>query len=153
MIYDYKRALDRLDYIYSSLSKAPIDEYVVALLAAHICVIQSGILENIVKEIMGAYVEKRSSVEVTNYVKIRLRDLQNPRTDRIEEVIGAFSSEWRSKLSKFWEESEIKEHINSIVANRNQISHGRTTSVTISQTKDWIKSIRIFAEFAEKTFT
>ncbi len=104
------------------------------------------------KEALGEYCDKRCTPEVASFVKRRLKDLQNPRTDKLEELLGSFSEVWRKDLLIFFGDGETKGHINSIVTNRNQIAHGRTTTVTISQTKDWLRSIKRFADYVERSF-
>jgi len=153
MMREYRKTIDRIDQLYRSLGgdKTP-DEYLLSIIASHICILQSGILENIVKETLGEYCDKRCTAEVANFVKRRLKDLQNPRTDKLEDLLGSFSESWRKDLVAFWVDGETRGHINSIVTNRNQIAHGRTTTVTISQTKDWLRSIKRFADYIEQTF-
>jgi hypothetical protein len=152
MMREYRKTIDRLDALYRSLSSRAPDEYFLSIIASHICILQSGILENVIKESLGDYCDKRCTIEVANFVKKRLNDLHNPRTERLEELLGSFSDNWRNDLLSFWGDGETKGHINSIVANRNQIAHGRTTTVTISQTKDWLRSVKRFADYIEGTF-
>jgi hypothetical protein len=148
----YAQTIQRIERVYELLSVQRPDEYLVSVIAAQICIMQSGILENILKEVFSEYCDRRSCVEVASYMKKGIAGIRNPRADRIEDLVGGFSNKWKSDLEVYWADNEVRAHVNSVISNRHLLAHGRTTAITISQTKEWLKSIKKLADFMESTF-
>jgi hypothetical protein len=60
-----------------------------------------------------------------------MREFQNPNMQKIREVAGSFSDEWGTELEK---DATIRDSVNSILNNRHQIAHGKST---IGRLRPW----------------
>jgi hypothetical protein len=121
-------------------------------IAAHICVLQSGLLENLVKESLIIYTNKRAQPNVTRFVSKRIADLQNPKPDKIENILSEFSVDLMRDLDNFWRDNGIRDHVSSVVSNRHLIAHGQNYQVSISRVSDWHRSIGKLIRFFEDRF-
>lgn len=149
MIPEYKRGLARIDDLLRVLDLESRDDLLSNAVASHICVLQSGMLENLLKETMTAFIDKRCTPEVRNYSVKRLNELQNPNPAKIEKLLQDFDEGMLQKLRAAWEENGVREHVSSIVANRHNIAHGRPSNVSPVRVKEWQGSLKKFTTFME----
>jgi hypothetical protein len=63
-----------------------------------------------------------------------IKDFMNPKMEKILQLSGEFCKEWKEQLEIFVE-GERKDAVDSIVANRNNIAHGRSVGLTIVRMK------------------
>jgi len=61
-------------------------------------------------------------------------------------LFGAFNSDWRDKLQNYIID-EKKDSINSLVALRHKVAHGDYVGTTLSQVKQYYKTIIDVVEF------
>lgn len=141
---EVQRAKQKLDNLFGKIGKLPPDDLELqAHWARYLCILVSGFLENSVRAIYAEYAKKVASPNVANFVGRKLEDLQNPKMEKILQLTGAFSLEWESKLRKDTE-GELKDAIDSIVNNRNNISHGQDVGITYTRIKDYYeKAIKV----------
>jgi len=99
-------------------------------------VLVSGFIEVAVKEILGDYAARRSSPEISNYVSRRLLRETNLKMNKIIDLLSQFNRDWGEELER-QTRGELKDAIDSIVANRHQIAHGKDTGVSFLQVKGW----------------
>ncbi|MCP4581671.1 MAG: hypothetical protein GY839_08610 [candidate division Zixibacteria bacterium] len=121
----------RLDYLYSKASNFSDDSELVAEWSKYLCVLTSGYLENCIRAIYSEYIKKRSHPNVSNFAQYNLNAFQNPKMEKICQLAGFFNSSWAEDLRK-GTEGELKDGVDSIVANRNIIAHGRDVGLTYS---------------------
>jgi len=130
-VLSYKQRLDnlfvRVDGFYG-------DEELQAHLARYLCIIVCGFLENSLRAIYGEYAQNKSHRNVANFVDNQLNRFMNPNMERILNLAGKFSQAWRIELENLTKE-KIKESVDSLVANRNQIAHGADVGITIRSMK------------------
>ena len=107
-----------------------LDPEVQAHWSRYLCVLISGFLENCVRLTYAEYVINRSEASVANFVERNLRRFQNPRMNLIIETAGMFSDDWREQL-ELQTEGQLETSVNSIVANRHQIAHGKSVQLTL----------------------
>jgi hypothetical protein len=77
---------------------------------------------------MGVYAEfcaNAASEAVANFASRSLRKIQNPKTSRFIEISAYFDKTWSERLSEFAGENGRREAIDSIMANRHLIAHGK----------------------------
>jgi hypothetical protein len=67
---------------------------------------------------------------VAGYVEQQLARFQNPKMNLIIETAGFFNDDWQREL-KLRTEGRLAESINSIVANRHQIAHGKSVGLSL----------------------
>jgi len=129
----------RIDALFRDAQGLGID--LQAELAKLACILASGYLEVACEEIFSAYTEPRSNGSVGRYVNRHLRRLRNVKSERLLQLVGAFDPERRSEV-----EEEIRgrlaDSINSIVANRNLVAHGRDVGLTLVRVKQYYDDAR-----------
>lgn len=97
--------------------------------ARYLCVLVSGYLETSVRAIYNEYASKRADENVSNFVSNGLRRFQNPKMGNILNLAETFNLQWAEELKNNIDD-ELKESINSIVANRHNIAHGRDSDIS-----------------------
>ncbi|MET9020699.1 HEPN domain-containing protein [Actinopolymorpha sp. NPDC004070] len=134
-VVSYKSRLERAIKLAEPIDDAELQAH----LARHICVLCSGFLEVAVVSVLSQYVSNKSAPQVATYVKASLSQFQNPKMSKILELVGKFDSDWRRDLTVLFE-GELKDSVDSIVANRHAIAHGRQTTVTLQNLKSYYRN-------------
>ena len=117
--------------------------------AQHFCILAAGLLENALKDIYDEYASRSASRAVASFVRSRLRRIQNPNATAFLEIVGSFDPDWRTKLEAFLEEDGRKEALDSIMANRHQIAHGKDCGITIGLLSTYLDRAIAVLEFVE----
>lgn len=133
---DIAREKRRLDNLFQRTGDLPQDPEILAHWSRYLCVLVSGFIETSVCTIYSQYVTDKAHPNVANYVTRRLNTFRNPNMERILEVTRAFSPEWEKQLRDGTAE-ELKAAIDSVVANRNQIAHGKNVQLSYVMIKDY----------------
>lgn len=120
-----------------------------AMIARHACVLASGYLENIVKVTLTDFVRfSNPKIEIREFVEDRVDLLQNPEWDKIIKLTATFSEKWAEKVRDF--PPEIREAINSVVANRHLIVHGGHSGISMRQIQPWALQTQEFRKLYAK---
>lgn len=130
----------RLDRVFQMSDKIDDDE-AKAHLARYLCVLTSGYLEEVIKILIQDYVAAQASPTVANHVSSTTSNLTNLNSEKIGQLLNSFSSKWRDEFDNGLSEEE-KAAIDSVVANRHLIAHGRNVGVSYVHIKDWHKDIK-----------
>lgn len=112
----------------ATLDRAPTsstDIEVQSDFAKYFCILVSGFLENAIVALILDFTERRSTPEVTLYIERQLEFWTNPNTDKIIQLLGSFSLDWRVASERFLID-ERKATVNSLIALRNKIAHGES---------------------------
>lgn len=142
---DAVRAEQRLDALFAKINDLPDDPEIQSHWARYLCVLVSGYIETAVKAIFRHYAESKCDAKVLNFTEKSLGRFQNPHTERILELARNFSPDWENELSNLISD-EIKQAINSIVANRHQIAHGSDVGLTYTRVKDYYNNVKRFID-------
>ena len=119
--------------------------------ARYLCVVAAGFLETGLQTIYSDFADRSASVPVARYASGRLSRVSNPNAQRFVDVAGAFSSRWRDELEDYLnaDAPSRKDALDSIMNNRNQISHGGTVGITVHRVRDYLdRSVEVL-EFIE----
>lgn len=135
----------RLDYLYSKVNNLDDDAELLAEWAKYLCVLTSAYLEQCIRAIYSDYIKKRSHPNVHQFAQYNLNNFQNPKMEKICQLAGSFNNTWADQL-KLETEGELKDSVDSIVANRNMIAHGRDVGLTYSNLKKYYAHIQIVLE-------
>jgi hypothetical protein len=80
-----------------------------------------------------------------------LEQIQNPKSNKFIETARAFRKEWANDLEEFFrQQPTCKEAIDSIMNNRHLVAHGKYSSITVAQVKEYLKKSIAVIEFIEK---
>lgn len=146
-IYRYKQRLDNLFEQVSALS----DNFELkSHWARYLCVLVAGFIENSVRSIYIQYSKEKAAPTVTNYVTSRLKRFINPNMEDILELAGHFDTKWRECISDKGG-IELKDAVDSVMAQRNLIAHGDNTGISYARVKDYYKLILELVELIENT--
>jgi len=118
--------------------------------AKYLCILVAGFIETSVCAIYSQYAKKKAAPYVANYACSRLAKFSNPKMEDIYQLAGLFSQTWRKKLEEATSE-EIKDAVDSTVANRNLIAHGRDVGITYARVKSYYGRVVKMVELVEAT--
>jgi hypothetical protein len=138
----------RLESAFERASKV-VDLEVQADLARFLVVLMSGFLEKAIAHHLAEYARRAGgSEQVIKYMQRRLETFQNPNAEKILQLTGDFDSSWREALEEYLE-AERKDHVDSVVANRNQIAHGANVGVTYFRALAYFTSVKETVAFVD----
>lgn len=120
-------------------------------LARHLVVLVSGFTERSLQELAMQCCRRMSSGPALSYALARLDWSHNPTVDNILALAGDFDPTWRNELEAFMDE-EHKAAIGTVVARRNLVSHGGTTSLTYASVASHYGRIWEVIEFLMEKF-
>src|SRR5205809_5504366 len=80
---------------------AQLDVEIQADFAKYLCILVSGYIETAVAEIAIEHCRARSQPTVANYTGRELGRLQNLKAERLLQVVGAFSPDWRREVEAY----------------------------------------------------
>ncbi len=129
----------RLDSLFKRIKDFAGDTELQAYWAQFLCVLTSGFIENSVRNLYSEYARTKSSPYVANYVSHELQSFRNAKSEKIIQLTGIFSPEWRVALEDYMEDRR-KAAIDSIVSNRNQIAHGRPVGITFARIREYYEN-------------
>ncbi|HDM77675.1 MAG TPA: hypothetical protein ENG51_14575 [Deltaproteobacteria bacterium] len=137
VVHRYKSRLDDLFKKVTSVDDLELQAH----WARYLCVLVSGFIEIAIKEILDDYAARRASPEISNYVSRELRKETNLKMNKIIRLLSQFNGDWGEELER-QTEGELKDAIDSIVANRHRIAHGQDTGVSFLQVKRWYEKTK-----------
>ena len=130
------RQRQRLNHLFSEVASFSGQLELQSHWAKYLCILVSGFLETSVQSIFSEYAKSKAAPPVVNYAMNRLSGLQNVNMHRILELTRSFDPSWAEQLESATE-GEIRDAVNSIVANRNQIAHGVSIGLSYVRIKDY----------------
>jgi len=104
--------------------------------ARYLCVLTSGFLEVSIRALFGQYARVVSAPSVATFVEKRLEEFQSPKMNNICGLTREFNPAWADQLESDTA-GELKDAVDSIVANRHQIAHGRDVGISHTQMKEY----------------
>jgi len=133
----------RLDNLFKQFNSLPLDN---ELLQVHwpryLCVLVSGYIETSVRAILIDYVKDKSAPNVRGYIGKNLK-LQNASSEKIYILVKSFNEDWEVSFRQKTE-GELKDAIDSVVANRNQIAHGRNVGISFNVINNYYQRSKEF---------
>lgn len=125
----------RLDYLFSRAG-ALDDPEMQSHWARYLCVLTSGFLETSVRILFVQYAQGASATNVGRFVEHRLKTFQNAQMESIVTLTRQFSEAWSDQLA-IDTAGELKDAVDSIVANRHLIAHGSDVGISYTRMKDY----------------
>jgi hypothetical protein len=137
----------KLDYLFLLISRVENEE-LKSHYAKYLCVLVSGFIENSLKTIFSEYVKNRSHVHIINYVQNNIKYITSLNEDSIAQLLGSFNNDWYQIFKSTVSDSQ-KDALDSVVANRHLIVHGRTVGLTYIRIKVYFEHIVETIQFIE----
>lgn len=129
---EISRQIQRFDALYKRAQNACNEDLdLQSHWARYLCILLSGIVENSIKEIYSDYISRSANKSVSDYAINYLLTIQNPKTEKILTTVGSFKKDWQRELEAYVSEEGRKDAIDSIMANRNLIAHGKDVGITL----------------------
>ena len=97
--------------------------------AKYLCVLSAGFLENALREVYGQYCTQCSNQNVARFAGQVLARIQNPKAGTFLDLAERFLPYWKTDLEAFMDEEGRKDAIDSIMANRHLIAHGKNSGI------------------------
>lgn len=132
--HEVHRLRSRLDATFARAPGPTAEPEFQADFAKYLCVLVSGYLESALCALLLAYSQSRSTPEVASFVERQLGPWTNPKAEKIIDLFGAFSQNWRDDLTTYLVDQR-KDSVNSLVAIRHKIAHGESVGTSLSQIK------------------
>jgi RiboL-PSP-HEPN len=118
--------------------------------AKYVCILVAGLLENAISEIYSDFSSRAASELVANFAGSKLAQIQNPKANLFIEVAKSFKVSWGAELETYIDQDGRKDAINSIMANRHQIAHGKQSGITVARVSAYLNKIEEVLNFIEK---
>ena len=144
------RYKQRLDNLFDQIALLTDNFELRSHWARYLCVLLAGFIETSVQSIYIQYSKDKAAPNVTNYVTSRLKRFTNPNMEDILQLAGHFDNKWRESISNE-ADSELKDAVDSVMAQRNLIAHGINTGISYPRVKEYYKSIVELVELIEST--
>ena len=140
---EVERQKQKLDATFTRASKLiPLgDAELLSDFARYLCVLVAGFLEQGVIELTLQHVRNHSEASVQGYAESRLRQFTSANAQRITNLMGSFDAGWRLDLEGYLVD-ELKAAVDSVVALRHSISHGRYVGVTMAAMKEYYPRVK-----------
>jgi hypothetical protein len=142
------QAKQRLDAVFK-VGQSLDDLDAQAHFARYLCVLTSGFIETSVRAIFASYARLQSGPAVQNFVECELTFFQNPKMEKILELARAFKPEWEDALRRETD-GQLKDAVDSIVANRNRIAHGESVGLSLAVINRYYADASRVVELLEK---
>ena len=130
----------RLDHLFKQINAFKGDDELVAHWSKYLCVLVCGFLEVAIFEIYSEYARSKSNDFVANYVQKQLRRFQTPNMEKILSLTSSFNRFWGDELAETTK-GELKDAVDSIANIRNNIAHGRDTTITYGRVKTYYRKV------------
>lgn len=112
--------------------------------ARYLCVLTAGFIENALADVYSVYARSCASPAISNYVEATLGKIQNPKANRFLQTARAFNTEWEEDLKEFLDKDGRREAIDSIMANRHLIAHGKDSGISLVRVSEYLeKTIQV----------
>ena len=116
----------------------------------YLCVLVSGYIEVSVAEIYSDLAARKSHPAVASNVGSRLRRFQNAKMQQVCNLLRTFDSDVGAAVEDATN-GELKDAIDSIVANRNLIAHGADVGISFVRISDYYAKAKTVVRLIEDT--
>ena len=141
-----KAEVDRLkqvlDATFQRATKVGTDPELQSDLAQYLCVLVSGFFEKAISELLLEHARRHGGPSVQRFIESRTRRLTNINSQRLEDLLGTFDSDWRRNLGLYLVD-EKRAAVDSILNLRNSIAHGQSAGVTYVCVKGYYQQVKL----------
>lgn len=131
---DSQRIERELSALFANAGNA--HEELQASLARYACVLASSYLEAAFREMVLSFARAQASPSVVKYVDSTLSTFRDPNMEKILQLLGRLGAKYRETL-EVQISGKLKDSVDSISANRNNIAHGRRSGISLAQARSY----------------
>src|SRR5438270_3153804 len=135
---DVHRFERRLNMLFQKASALSEDLELQAHFARYLCVLVSGYLETAIAQIYSDYAERKGHPHLATYVNRQMSRFQNPNMTKVLGLVRDFNPGWAEDL-KVSTQGQIKDSVDSVVANRHKIAHGESVGVSLAYARQYYR--------------
>lgn len=139
----------RLDDIFKLIDKIS-DEETKAHFSRYLCVLVSGFIENSMKYLICEYARSSASPKIVNYIQAKADSMTNLNCEKVKQILCLFSKTWLELFEDKIGESE-KDALDSVIANRNSIVHGKSVGLTFARIKDYYEKVKAIIDYIDNS--
>ncbi|WP_313562635.1 HEPN domain-containing protein [Diaphorobacter nitroreducens] len=112
------------------------------------CIACTGYIEVALRLVIQTHVHQKATPEIHAYVVRDLEGVQNPKAERFVAVLRCFSDRWASEMESFFAANQqVKDAIDSLMANRHLIAHGRPCSISLGRVTEYLEQAEKAIDF------
>ena len=117
----------------------------------YLCILAAGYIEHALREVYLDFTDAAASRPVARFAAARLNSLSNPKSNRFIETAQGFNPVWADELTEYLnQDSERRKNsIDSIMNNRNELAHGRNTSISVARVAAYLDDAVEVIDFVE----
>ena len=144
--------LNEIDETIKNIESFKIGDRLESYLAKFLVVFISGTYEEIIEDTVTLWVQSTSDKRIAKYFSEHIDEkFRNPSIENIIEMLNKFDDAWGTEIKKFSKQERAS--LDSIVTHRNDVAHGKSSSVTLSDVKKWHESAKKVIEKIDEIIT
>lgn len=136
MIRELTAETQKIQHVFDLADDLPYEEEILSHWARYLCVLTAGLIETTTRLLFGQYARIHSSPEAANFVVHQMKYQTNLNTEKLRQLLGAFSDKWQRDFDQAITD-EQKDAIDSVIANKNNIAHGRPVGISLVRVKEY----------------
>jgi RiboL-PSP-HEPN len=138
----HQSLFDKIQVLAAAAGNLPVEmDYVRAELCKYCCILTSAAIDVCVEDCLLEYSERGGDPRIGAFIKRQISRARNPTIGTLCTMLDSFDGAWRTGLEAYANES-VRSDIGSIVHNRNEIAHGRNSTITFGRLLPWIKTAK-----------
>ena len=136
MIPSVHAEVQQIDHVFKLADVLPKEEEILSHWARYLCVLVAGLIETAAQLVLSEYARTHASTEAATFVVNQMKYQTNLNANKLKQLLGAFSDQWADDFDRSLTDDE-KDAIDSILANRHNIAHGRPVGISLVRVKDY----------------
>jgi len=138
----HQSLFDKIDSLSKIATGLPVEmELIKAELCKYCCILASAAIDLCIEDCLLEYGEKGKDQRIGAFIKKQISRARNPTIGTLCGMLESFDQKWKVRLETYADDT-IKSDIGSIVHNRNEIAHGRNSTITFGRLLPWIKTAK-----------
>ncbi len=136
MIHSVHVEVQRIEHVLELANELPQEEEVLSHWARYLCVLVAGLIETAAQLVLSEHASTHASTETASFVVNQMKYQTNLNTNKLTQLLGAFSDQWADDFDRSLTDDQ-KDAIDSVLANRHNIAHGRSVGISLVRVKDY----------------
>ena len=116
----------------------------------YLCITVASFLEVALQTIYRSYADAEAGGNLAQYVGSQISfTIGTPTADNIIRAAGAFNDDWSDEVRRFLSRDDRRAAINTVMAQRNRIAHGRQSTISPAQLREYLSKCIEVIDFIE----
>jgi hypothetical protein len=138
----HQSLFDKIELLAKTASTLSAEmELVKSELCKHCCILAPAAIDVCIEDCLLEYSERGKDRRIVSYIKRQIGRARNPTVSTLCIMLESFDQTWKTGLETYASDT-IRSDIGSIVHNRNEIAHGRNSTITFGRLMPWIKTAK-----------